>query len=221
MNTISDVARAAGVSVGTVSHVINETAYVSPNLRQHVLQAIRALNYRPNAMARRLRTQVSHTVGMVIPNITDPFFPSVVRGAEDILPLSGYQLILGNSDDDVKKEEAYYNTFRTERVDGFLMIVSPSAEAPEYLRRHPREIAPIVLLDRFNRGLQHDVVGLNDTEGSFQAVTHFLSSGHRGIGIITGPLVLLNARMRLEGYRGAFAEFGVPVAEQLIYEGRF
>lgn len=221
MNTILDVAKLAQVSVGTVSHVVNDSTYVSPKLRDRVLKAIRALNYHPNAMARGLRTRLSHSVGMIIPNISDPFFPSVVRGAEDVLVHSGYQLILGNSDDDVKKEEAYYDTFRSERVDGLLLIVSPSDQAPDYLKRHHSEIAPIVLLDRFYRGLPYDVVALNDEEGSYQAVSHLLSSGHRKIATITGPLRLLNARMRLDGYKRAFADHGVPVPKPLIYEGRF
>ena len=221
MVTILDVAKLAGASLGTVSNVINKTTYVSPKLTRRVLKAIRELNYHPNGMARSLRTRASKTVGMIIPNITDPFFPFVVRGAEDVLLDAGYQLIVGNSDDDASKEEAYYSTFRTKRVDGLLLIISPSAQAPDYLRRHGQGMVPIVLLDRYHPGLGNDVVALDDTEGSFQAVSHLCNSGHRNIAIITGPLTLLNARMRLGGYRRALERHGVPFVQELVYEGSF
>lgn len=221
MATMKDVALRAQVSQATVSHVINKTTYVSPRLRERVLKAIRELNYHPDAVARTLRTKQSHTVGMIIPNISDPFFDTVVRGAEDVLANEGYTLIVGSSDNDLRKEEAYYKTFRAKRVDGLLLIIAPSAQPPEYLRLHDQESIPVVYLDRYYRGLPGDVVLLDDAGGSRHAVTHLLESGHRRIGIITGPLNLLNAKMRLQGYMRALSDCGIPLEEALIREGRF
>jgi len=215
------VAAAAGVSLATVSHTLNDTAYVSPILRERVLKAIRRLNYRPNAMARGLRTKRSKTVGIIIPDISDPFFHPIVRGAEDVLLHEGYTLLVGNSDSDVKKEELYYNTFLLKQVDGILDIVSPSERTPEFLLQHNPETTPIVYLDRFHRGLRGDMVLLDDVDTSRRAVAHLIERGHQRIATITGPLILHNARRRLEGYRRALLESGIPVDEKLIREGAF
>jgi LacI family transcriptional regulator len=158
---------------------------------------------------------------MIIPNISDPFFPTVVRGAEDALLHDGYTLIIGNSDDDLKKEEAYYENFCTKRLDGILVIVSPSERAPEYLRRHNPEVMPIVYLDRYHRGLRGDTIKLDDLGASYQAVNHLLKLGHERIAFIAGPRELLNARMRLEGYKRALTDHGVPMEESLVRGGRF
>lgn len=216
-----DIADRAQVSIATVSNVINATAYVTPKLRQRVLRAIRELHYQPNALARTLRTKQSKTVGMIIPNISDPFFDTIVRGAEDALVNEGYTLIVGNSDNDVGKEESYYNTFRAKRVDGMLLIISPAARPPEYLNHHDPEQVPVVYLDRYYRGLRGDTVQLDDVGGSYQAVCHLLESGHKHVAIITGPLKLVNASMRLQGYKRALVDHGLPVEPDLIREGRF
>lgn len=221
MRTIRDVANRAAVSTATVSHVINQTIYVSPVLRQRVVEAIRELNYHPNGVARSLKTKKSKTVGMIIPDITNPYFPAVVRGAEDVLLHEGYTLIVGNSDGDQQKEELYYRTFQTKRADGILLIVSPSSSPPEYLRQHNPDAFPIVYLDRFHRGLRGDVVIADNVRGSCEAVCHLLASGHRRVAIITGPLELANARMRLEGYKRALREHHTRVEEELIRVGKF
>src|SRR6266481_4102263 len=104
MATLHDIARHASVSIATVSHVVNDSSYVSPKLRERVLKAIREYNYQPNVVARTLRTKKSNTVGIVVPDIADPFFPALVRGAEDVLAHSGYTLLIGNSDNDQRKE---------------------------------------------------------------------------------------------------------------------
>ena len=223
MSSLKEVAARAGVSTATVSHVTNKSAYVSSTLRERVLKAMRELNYHPNAVARTLKTKKSKTVGIIIPDIANPFFPMVVRGAEDELRHNGYTLILGNSDGDLAKEELYYNTFHSKRVDGMLLIVSPSSSPPEYLRRdkHKDVATPIVYVDRFHRGLRGDVVMADNAGGSYQAVCHLVDAGHRRIGIITGPLELTNARLRLEGYKRALREHQLPITDPLIRIGKF
>jgi LacI family transcriptional regulator len=221
MASLSDVAREAQVSTATVSHVINDSAYVSPKLRRRVLAAVMSLNYHPNALARGLRTKQTRTVGMIIPDITNPFFPEVVRGAEDILRSEGYSLIVGNSDNHTETEAAYYKTFREKRVDGLLLIIAANDRRPDYLRQHDPRAVPIVFIDRYCRGLPGDSVLADNVKGSAEAVAHLVESGHRRIGIITGPHELVNARMRLEGYERALEQHGIEIDRELIREGRF
>lgn len=158
---------------------------------------------------------------MIIPNISDPFFHPIVRGAEDTLLREGYTLVLGNSDNDLKKEELYYDTFRLKQVDGILAIVSPCERAPEYLLQHDSGVCPIVYVDRYHRDLQGDTVLLDDAGTSRRAVNHLFKLGHRQIAIITGPLLLNNARRRLEGYKRALTENKIGIEGRLIHEGAF
>lgn len=220
MATIRDIARRAQVSTATVSHVVNGTVNVGPRLRRRVLEAIRELNYVPNAMARSLRTKRTKTVGMIVPSITNPFFPSVVRGVEDVLNREGYTLILGNSDYDLKKEENYYRAFHERRVDGLVLEIT-ATKPPEYLWRHNWEETPVVYIDRHYASLRGDAVLVDNLTGSYEAVCHLLECGHRRIGIITGPFQLLMSGRRLRGYERALKRLGVPVDRQLIREGRF
>src|SRR3989442_10676723 len=125
MANIYDVARKARVSAATVSAVVNESAYVSPVLKKRVRAAIHDLGYRPNLLARSLAKQTSHMIGMIVPDIANPFWPEVVRGAEDQAHAAGYSLLLASSDDDQKKEEVYLNLFLSKRVDGILLAKAP------------------------------------------------------------------------------------------------
>ena len=221
MVTIRQIAEHARVSTATVSHVINSTAYVSPELRQRVLAAVRELGYQPSALARSLRTKQTKTVGIVIPDITNPFFADVVRGAEDLLLQEGYTLIIGNSDGEARKQEQYYRAFCSKQVDGLLMVVAPAEHAPDYLLNHNCEAIPVVYLDRTYRGLRGDGVMADNSGGSYNAVCHLLELGHRRVAIITGPPQLQNARMRLEGYQRALEQYQVEAESELVREGRF
>ncbi|MCI0620849.1 MAG: LacI family transcriptional regulator [Acidobacteria bacterium] len=221
MATIREVAQHAGVSTATVSHVMNQTVYVSPIRRERVIKAMRELGYHPNDAARALKTKKSKTVGMIIPDITNPFFPAVVRGAEDVLAQEGYTLIIGNSDSDPRKEENYYRTFQTKRTEGMLLILSPSSPPPRYLREHNLDAVPIVYVDRFHHRLSGDVVIADNVGGSFDATSHLISSGHRRIAIITGPIELVNARLRLEGFSQALRAFRLKADKDLVRTGAF
>jgi DNA-binding LacI/PurR family transcriptional regulator len=220
MATLRDIARKAAVSTATVSNVLNDSLYVSPVLRARVLAAAEKLNYRPNAVARSLRLKRSYTVGMVVPDVTDPFFPAVVRGAEDILTPAGFTLIIGNSDNDSAKEETYYQTFLERQVDG-LLTVPTCDDAPAVLKRFQSLAIPVVYVDRLHSNMPGDVVMADDLEGSRRCVRHLAARGRRRIATITGPLNLSNARARLEGYRRALKQAHLPQDEQLIREGSF
>jgi len=220
MATLKDVAQHAEVSIATVSHVVNDSAYVSPKLREKVLKAIREYNYRPNVVARTLRTKESKTVGIFVPDITDPFFPALVRGAEDVLTHSGYTLLIGNSDNDQREEERYYRTFLERRVDGLLAVVA-SDQAPQYLERHDFSAVPIVFADRAYSGVPADLVSVDDSYAAKMAVAHLVEMGYERIATITGPMRLSNVRERLAGYRRALRDGGCPQNDELVREGNF
>lgn len=221
MSTIKHIAERAGVSTATVSYVINNVAGVSPEVRERVLQIVRETRYRPNAVARGLRTKKSGTISMIVPDITNPFFPGLVRGAEDVLRDAGHTLIVGNSDGDVVKEQEYYRVFSARQTEGFLITASISSRAPEYLLHHDLRTVPIVFVDRYYRDMRADTVCADNADGSFQAVQHLLDMGHRRIAIITGPLQLVNARLRLEGYKRALTSAHIQIDDTLIREGRY
>ncbi len=221
MPTIKDVAALSRVSTATVSHVINNSSNVSPHLRDRVLNAIRDLKYHPNAIARGLKTSKTKTVGMIVPDITNPFYPAVIRGAEDVLRDAGYILTVGNSDSDPAKEELYYRTFRAQRVDGLILTACLSTHPPEYILHHELGTIPVVFVDRYYSGLGVDIAIVDNVRGSFSAVTHLLNAGHRRIAILTGPMELINARMRLRGYKKALAQAGVSLQREWIFAGRF
>jgi len=221
LSTIKHIAERAGVSTATVSYVINNVPGVSPEVRERVLRIVREARYRPNAVARGLRTKKSGTVSMIVPDITNPFFPGLVRGAEDVLRGAGHTLIVGNSDGDVVKEQEYYRTFSARQTEGLLITASISSRAPEYLLHHDLSAVPVVFVDRYYRDVRADTVCADNADGSFQAVRHLLELGHRRIAIITGPLQLINARLRLEGYKRALTSEQIPVEDALIREGRY
>jgi LacI family transcriptional regulator len=220
MATLRDIAILAQVSTATVSHVVNGKLHVSPKLRDRVLTAIRELNYQPNAVARSLRTRQSNSIGMIIPDISNPFFPDVVRGAEDVLVRSGYTVIVGNSDNDASKEEMYYRTFLERQVDG-LLTVATTDEPSQVLKRLIIQPTPVVYVDRYYSTMPGDTVIANNAEGSRDAVCHLIDTGHTRVAVITGPLHLANARARLSGYKQALKERGLSQDKELICEGAF
>jgi LacI family transcriptional regulator len=221
MATIHDVAREAGVSAATVSNVINHGVPVSERLRRRVLRAMKKLDYHPDEIARSLRTKSTRTLGMVIPDITNPFFPSVVRGAEDAAIQRGYTLVLCNSDNQISKELDYLRILRAKRVDGILLILSPENKTQKTLKALKELPIPVVCLDRAPEGEHVDLIVVDNMGGAFRAVEHLLRLGHHAIAILTGPLDLKNARERLEGYKRALAQWSIGVPAPFIQEGNF
>ena len=219
--TMKDVARLAGVSISTVSHVINKTRYVEPETREKVYEAIKTLGYRPNILASSLRKRVTNTIGLIISNITNLFYPEVVRGVEDLLAKYNYNLILCNSDENVEKEKNYIEVLFSRRVDGLIITPSKSSETRENLDLFREKNIPVVLVDRKIEGLEEDVVLADNIEGTYEAISYLISLGHKRIGIITGPLDTTTGCERLEGYLKALEDKGIKKDDNLIYEGDF
>jgi LacI family transcriptional regulator len=221
MPNIYDVARSARVSVATVSAVVNGSAYVSPRLKARVEKAIKSLGYHPNQLARGLATQQSHTLGMVVPDIANPFFPEVVRGAEDVAHAAGYSLLIASSDNDLHKEEVYLRLFLAKRVDGVILTKAPGA-MPSPLRRAFAEArVPIVLLARAVPGFATDLVEMDDRGAAVEGVLHLHRLGYRRIGFIGGLRGASTSRRRLDGYRAALRTVRLRFDPALIVDGDF
>jgi LacI family transcriptional regulator len=222
MPTIKEVARRAGVSVGTASHVLNGKVPVSEDLRKRVEAAITELDYHPSQVARSLSTRRTHTIGMVIPDIANPFFPQVIRGVESVVTKAGFSLITLNTDDRLQREKEALTILRSRRVDGILLVIAPGRRDNSHIARVMNAGIPVVCLDRLPGGrLAVDCVSADNFSGSRDAVRHLIAMGHRDIAIITGPLSLKNALDRLRGYKAAFTEAGLAIQEQRIKQGDF
>lgn len=222
MATIRHVAAKAKVSVGTVSNVLSKSPSVSSDLRERVERAIRELDYHPSHIARSLASRSTKTIGIVITDITNPFFPLVVRGAEDAALREGFTLSVFNTDNQLDRERNCISVLRSREADGVLLVSSPNPEGSiEHLEDARREGLAMVCLDRIPAGLQVDAVLANHEKGARLIVRHLHLMGHRRIGAILGPPGLQNSTDRTAGYRGALRECGLEVDPDLERNGNF
>ena len=220
--TIIDVARVAKVSIQTVSAVVNGKPGISDPTRDRVLRAIEDLQYRPNGIASSLRAQTSHTIGVVIPTITNPFFPEFVRGAEDAASEKGYSIFLCNADEDTEKEIQYLRLLQRHRVAGMLVsYVSSPATSESVLTELAAHHLPIACLGTAQPGQGIVSLRVNESEITRVAVQHLLKLGHRRIGFITPPPSKNIAQMRIEGFKQALIEAGLPVRPEYLVDGGF
>lgn len=209
-----DVARRAGVSIATVSHVINGTRFVSEETRQKVLAAISDLNYRPNAIARGLATNSTRKIGLVISDITNPFFTAVARGVEDEISSHQYNTIFCNTDEYSEREENYLHLLTTQQIDG--LIIAPTGVRSETLLGLAESGLPIIQLDRKSPDLKVPLVGVNNAEGAYQAIRYLIGLGHRRIAYLMSLDTISTQLERLEGWKQALSEANLPVDDDLI-----
>src|SRR3954468_790358 len=221
MPNIYDVAKRARVSVATVSAVLNESAFVSAGLKTRVQSAVAALRFHPNLLARGLAKQRTQTLGMIVPDIANPFFPEVVRGAEDVAHAGGYTLLIASSDNDLKKEEAYLRLFLAKRVDGIILTKAPGRLSPVLQDALAKAGVPIVLLARTVPGFATDVVELDDKGAAYEGVTHLLRLGYRRVGFVGGLRGASTSRRRLDGYKAALRDWKIRLDPALVAEGDF
>jgi LacI family transcriptional regulator, galactose operon repressor len=219
--TIYDVAKAARVSLATVSAVLNDTAFVSEGLKTRVESAIASLGYQPNLLARGLAKQRTQTFGMIVPDIANPFFPEVVRGAEDAARAAGYTLLIASSDNDLKQEEIYLRLFLAKRVDGVILTKAPGPMPKDVAKAFAAARVPIVLLARQVSGFKADVVEMDDRSAAYEGVTHLLRLGYRRIGLIGGLSGASTTTRRLDGYRTALRDWQVPLNRAFVVAGDF
>jgi len=217
--TIRDVADAAGVSIATVSNVVNGTRYVGPEARERVTQAIERLQYRPSNVARGLRGGQTLLIGLVVPDIRNPFFADVAHAVEDCVFDEGYNVILCNSEGDARKEKTYFDVLRASSADGVIFIPADSSGplAKYLVAQH----VPAVIVDRDLEGNRIDTVLADNEEGGYRAARHLLDLGHSRIAFIGGPPSIRSSQERHAGYRRALAEAGVEPDPSLERSGDF
>lgn len=215
--TLAHVAEEAGVSVMTVSRVVNDRPGVGASTRARVRRAIAALGYRPNIVARGLKAHRSRTIGLIVPDVTNPYFPSIVRGAEDVAMRHGYTLLLTNVVEDVEREVAALEAFEDRRVDG-VIACSPRLEAErldELLARHHAA----VIVNRRSNPVVAGSVRLDHEHGMRQLIRHLLATGCRRLGVLAGPSDSHAGRERLLGIDRETREHGVAVPAELVLPG--
>lgn len=218
---MKDIAKIAGVSLGTVSHVLNGTAGVREPVRRRVLEAVRSISYQPSQLARGLRRVQTNVIGMIIPDITNPFFPAVVRGVEDQAFSNGYRLILCNTDNNHSKELAHLNELRTYLPAGLIVIPSTFSDLTAQAESYRNVGTGVVCIDRLPRDWVGDTVTADNQKGAYRATRHLIELGHKQLAIIIGPLHLTNAQERLDGFRQAVKEARLPLAPEYVQETTF
>ena len=223
MSTIIEVAELARVSTATVSNVIRGTRKVSEELTSRVNAAIKQLSYSPNEIARSLKVRQTRMLVLVLPDITNPFFPEIIRGAEDAAFSRGYLLLTANTDEQINKERRILESLRSYRIDGVLLASTEDALAHDasHIAMILNGGVSVVCLDRTVPDVPTDAVLLDNVGGARECVKHLIDQGHRRIGIVTGNLHVQTGYERLLGYKKALADAGLPVIPELVAEGDF
>ncbi|MGB7537339.1 MAG: LacI family DNA-binding transcriptional regulator [Anaerolineales bacterium] len=217
--TIREVAKLAGVAPITVSRVINNGTYIRDDTKKRVKAAIRQLGYVPNTLARSLRSRRTCTLALVLTDITNPFWTTLARGAEDAAREAGFSMILGNTDESEAKQGEYLNVLLQKQVDGILFVPVGRSVAPVQLLH--RQAVPVVVLDRRLDGARADVVRSDSEGGAYQLIKLLLSLGHRRIALLCGPHGVSTAEDRAAGYKRALSESNLACEPELIQYGEF
>ena len=214
MANIREVAARAGVSIATVSHVFNGTRPVSDDVRQRVAQAAADLRYYPNYLARSLTTKKTGTVGMVVSDMSNPFFAELIHGVEKTLSARQYNLMICNTEDNPSKEEEYLRLLMAKRVDGIIATVA----SEQWATLQVAEVSafPLVFVDLRVEGVLGPVVCGANEAGAYQGVSHLIADGHLSIGILAGMPGMSTMRDRLAGYRRALAEHSISYEQRLV-----
>lgn len=221
MANMKQIAQLAGVSLGTVSHVLNGTVRVREPLRKRVMDAVNVTGYQPSQLARGLRREKTNILAMIIPDILNPFFPGIVRGAEDVAFANGYRLVLCNTDNDHEKEVAHLSALQTYLPSGLIVIPSDSSDLTAQAEQYRQAGSAVICLDRLPRNWQGDSVIVNNNAGAASAAAHLIALGHRRIAAITGPLQLTNSEDRLKGFKRALKTAGIQLPAGYVQETSF
>jgi DNA-binding LacI/PurR family transcriptional regulator len=218
-NSLTEVAKKAGVSIATVSRVVNNNVNVNPETRAKVEHAIKSLKYKPNRVAKRLRNKnaSSNLLGVLIPDIQNPFYVEVLRGIEDVAYSQKYALIMCNFSQDEKKEQMYLDILQSESIDG--LIAAPASEHDQKVVNLVKSGLPIVCVDRGLVDVDVDVVVVENRNGAFNAVDHLAKKGYKRIAYISGLSQIPSSRQREQGYIEALQANNLPVDKALMKYG--
>lgn len=219
MATMKQVAEKAGVSTSTVSHVINNTRAVSEDVRKRVLAVIQETRYVPSAVARSLKNDKTNSIGMMIPNNSNPYFAELIQGIEDASFKLGYNIILCNAYDDAKKQAAYLRVLMEKRIDGLILVDSGGGDdLAEILCAMPM---PKVIVDREVSGVDGDFIEADHERGGYLATRYLIELGHKQIACVTGPMHLVPSRDRVAGYRRALQEAALAFRSEFLIHSDF
>jgi LacI family transcriptional regulator len=219
--TIKDIAEKAEVSTATVSRVLNNSGYASPENKEKVLSVAKELNYRPNGIARSLKMHKTNTIGIIIPDISNPYFMKISKGIEDTIQKKDYILIFASGDENPVKEEKTLKVFLENRVEA--IVLATSSDNHETISRIQEAGVPVVLIDRKleSQKANLDLVVEDNVNGAYQLTKHLIQQGHCHIGVINGSLTVSTGRERYEGYQKAMKEFDLEEHGDFIFTGNF
>jgi len=217
--TIKDIAEEADVSVTTVSRVLNDKPDVSPNTRKNVLEKINELGYKPNSIARGLALQKTNTLGLIIPDISNPFFPDIARGVEDMANQKGYSVIFCNTDNEQKKEKEAIDLMKEKQVDGILLSLSTTNE--KELKNLRKLEYPIVQIDRKIPNINYPSITIDNVKSAYTATKYLIKNGHKKIAHITGDLETITGSQRLKGFKKAIFEKNLNLNKSYIKNGDY
>jgi DNA-binding LacI/PurR family transcriptional regulator len=221
MANMKEIARLAGVSLGTVSHVLNGTVPVREALRKRVLAAVKKTGYQPSQLARGLRREKTNILAMIVPDILNPFFPGVVRGAEDVAFANGFRLVLCNTDNNHEKEVAHLNALQTYLPSGLIVIPSDASDLTSQTQSFRESGAAVICLDRIPRNWEGDSVTANNSAGAASAASYLIALGHQHVAVIAGPLSLVNSQQRLKGFKGPLKQANLQLPAGYVQETGF
>lgn len=219
--TIKDIAREAGVSIASVSRVLNNQGYASPKMKEKVLKTAKELNYYANDIAKSLKTNKTYTIGVLIPDIANSFFMNISKGLEDAIADTKYNLIFTSGMENINKEEELLHLLIEKRVDG--IVLASAGLHTELINNIINNNIPVVLVDRKIEGLENktDWVIENNIEGSYQLTKKLIEEGHKKIGVISGLIRVSTGIERYQGFEKAMKEYGLEIDSDYIFEGDY
>lgn len=219
MATIYDIAEEAGVSIATVSKVINETGRISDKTRQRVKEVMKRLNYQPSVVASALTKKRTYMIGLLIPDLANPFFAELARSIEDRGHELGFNLVICSTDNDLDKEEQYINLLRQKSADG--IILATGVKNQDIIRNLIQQNQAIAVIARGMPSLSVDTVLVDDYLGGYLAASHLIELGHRDIAVIAEDLEVMSSKERVRGYQQALEDYHLPYREDRIRVSAF
>jgi len=217
MANIRQIAKQAGVSVATVSRVLNHPETVSGKTKDRIIEVMEEMNYTPNGIARSLALNKTSTIALLIPNIMNPLYPQMAKGIEEVVYQKGYNILLCNTEDDDEKERSYVDMLLEKRVDGFILI-SSSLDIKD-IEKIKKQNIPFVLIGSNAEIEDENLVFTDYLMGAYQATQHLIEIGYRRIAHISGPMKRLESIHKLEGYHKALKEINIDIIKNYIVEG--
>lgn len=222
--TIKDIAREAGVSISAVSLVLNNRpSRISDETKQQIIKIAKKYKYQANPIAQSMVTKQTYTLGVVIPDIENIFFSSLVKVLENCCQSHGYMILIVNSDDLLRRESTLIEHLKARQIDGLFLVPANEAfyKQEKALNIYSQIDLPLVFIDRIFPGTAYDSVSFDNEQGAYEAVCHLISQGHRRIGCISLPALHSNGKCRLNGYKKAMSEHNLPMDPDFLYYGDF